>query len=466
MSIFLAPRATSASPRAMSEQRPANIVSLDPLALMRRDGGAAERVWNQRDAAAQLAYLLAAPRREWERLVAMSHHPIPLVDAIPPQELWLTLQEVGGSEAMTLFGHASVEQVQFCLDVEGWRKDRWDSDATFEWVRLIAACGPEKIVRFFREHDAHFIALILKRWISIYIRESTDEDVTTSIAWPRDDAPHTLDGVYYFQVADERIDQWLRPMLDTYGRADLEGLHLLLKALLGVMSSEQEELAFEHRGRRLADSGFPAFDTAIEIYHRFRVLDAALLLRRTAAVGDNIRAPIVPQALVAAPCEDCFFAEVWKGLDPLWQEQVERELVRVANALVIADGHRFNAEVIHRSMRKAVAYLNVGLETLSGGAVSDAVALVESYWIRSIFQMGFTRIMMLSDHAKQWMADHPLADPSEDPADAEAMCHERIRAASWRWPKYYVGPQSADGVLHRDFGTLHEIVQVERDLES
>ncbi|MBI2343733.1 MAG: hypothetical protein HYV02_05335 [Deltaproteobacteria bacterium] len=433
-----------------------DLLQLDPVALLARDRVAAEKVWNRFSLEQQVAYLLAAPIEVRSTLCELSHQARVLVEALPAQELWLTVQTVGGTDALALFHLASVAQVQFCLDVDCWAKDRWLAEPTFEWLRLIAAGGIDRIVRFFQEQDIVLIGLLLKQWVTIFLRTSPDEEVSEAVPWPRPEPPTTLDGVLYFQVADVRIDQWLRPMLEIYGKADHEGFVHLCKAVLGLGASEQEEEAFEVRGRRMAEYGFPPLDEAIGVYHRLREGELTVCPPRKAFSPEALRAPL-HFALAHLERETLFLRKVFGMLDPGLREACGLELARMANRIVIADGHQVAIGTLQVALRKAIGYLNLALEQVSHGDAQHAAQLVAQHWLTHLFQVGFHLVMAVAERARRWVAAHPLAERPDDPATDVAIGLERIRAAGWRWPKYYVGPHAVDGVLHRDFQCCREL---------
>lgn len=443
----------------------ADVVTLEPLALLKKDRALAEKAWNRMHLDDQVRAVLRAPLRDRLTLCELSHHMPELVQALPPQEIWLTIQEMGGADALALFHQTSAEQVQFCLDVEAWSKDRWLPEPTFEWLRLIAAGGVVKILQFFHDCDIQLIGLLMKQWVCVYWRVA-DEDPGDAINWPRDEAPVTLDGTYYFQVTDARIDQWLRPMIESYGKADHEGLIHLFRQLLGVTPHEQEELAYACRERRLSEWGFPAFDEAIGVYRRLAPEDLHKLPRRK-------RAPLheAPLHYALQPLEeaDILLREALRRLDDReCAETCATELARLANRVLIADGHAISVAMMRTALAKVIGAVNIGLERASAGDVACAVEMLRTHWLVHLFQLGFSTVMELAEHARGWLAAHPTERLAEDddPTTPEAIALERVRAASWKWPKYYVGPQSADGILHREFQCLRDVAEVSRTWTS
>lgn len=437
---------------------------LDPLALLKRDPVLAEKAFQHLSVAEQRRYVLQAPLAQRPDLCALALDSVALIRALPAEEVWLTIRAVGMNDAIDFFRSAAPEQVQFCLDVECWHKDQWVPDATFDWLRLVAAGGADKVVEYFTHGDIELIGLFCKRWISVYLRVQ-DEDPADAVTWPRPEPPMTLDGVCYWQVADEHIEQWLRPMLELYGKVDPTGLRRLLDAVIAMTPAEQEEQAYDWRGRRLAEAGFPPWDEAIAVYRRLAPGDLAKQARRGAASTSPSEAMPLGFALVPVGETALLLREALAQLtDVALREACGFELARLANRLVIADGHGIRVETIRQVLHKAIGYVNIGVELASNGELARAVTVLQEHWLTPLFQLGFHRVAQVAKAARRWLAAHPTARDYEDITSATGIAIERIRAASWKFPKYYVGPHSPDGILHREFQSLADLAAVEADL--
>lgn len=437
-----------------------SLIALDPIALYKRDKHLAEKAWNRLSLDEQVRAWALSSYEARLTLCDLAHHTRELVQAAPPQEVWLTIQSVGGSDAMTLLQYASPEQVQFCLDVECWSKDRWVSAATFEWVRLIAACGEDKIAEFFETVDEELLGLLMKRWICVYVRVG-DEEIADAIAWPRPESPRTLDGSLYFQVDDAQVDQWFRPMLEWYGKRNPELFRHLLLQVTTMSGSEQEELAYQTRARRLSEYGFPEWDEAIAAYRRLAVNDFAAIPRRQGPRPSDDPTALLNFPLLLLHDTELLLQKALAGVTIDVREAAATELARLTNRVLMADGHHITLVHTQQALQKVIAYVNLGLEQLSQGDTARAIEVIHDYWLTGLFQIGFSLITELADEARTWLAQHPeAATADDDPTTDRAIARERLRAASWKWPKYYVGPHAPNGVLHRDFRTAQELASV------
>ena len=104
-----------------------------------------------------------------QRLELLLHAPRPmrLVRTLPESELYLTVREVGPTDALPLIALASAPQLQFLLDLESWRRDRFDADRSGAWIALMLEAGEPTIRRFLRGTDETQLALLFQRWARV-----------------------------------------------------------------------------------------------------------------------------------------------------------------------------------------------------------------------------------------------------------------------------------------------------------
>ncbi|MGZ6027923.1 MAG: DUF6178 family protein, partial [Myxococcaceae bacterium] len=66
-----------------------------------------------------------------------------LVRALPAEQLYATVAEVGLADASDLVQLASPEQVQALVDLGAWKKDALDPHGLLEWLRAARGDEPE-----------------------------------------------------------------------------------------------------------------------------------------------------------------------------------------------------------------------------------------------------------------------------------------------------------------------------------
>jgi hypothetical protein len=85
------------------------------------------------------------------------------VRALPGDELYYVLHELGHEDALPILAAATAEQLQVVLDFAVWQRDSVVPDALAEWVEAMAHAPPDRIARWLAGLDAELVALILRR---------------------------------------------------------------------------------------------------------------------------------------------------------------------------------------------------------------------------------------------------------------------------------------------------------------
>ena len=90
------------------------------------------------------------------------------VRALPGDELYYVLNEIGLGEGRDLLAFATAEQLQIVLDFALWRRDRIGERELGEWLEALSTAPIESIGRWFMGLDSELVGLILRRGARIY----------------------------------------------------------------------------------------------------------------------------------------------------------------------------------------------------------------------------------------------------------------------------------------------------------
>ncbi len=69
------------------------------------------------------------------------------IRALPPDEFFYVVHELGFPEAVDILVHGTAEQVQTVLDFSIWDRDRVDLDKSDDWLAALAEAPPEALGR-------------------------------------------------------------------------------------------------------------------------------------------------------------------------------------------------------------------------------------------------------------------------------------------------------------------------------
>lgn len=412
---------------------------------------------------------LYAKDRDRLRMIEIVARPRELLEKIPATELWFTIKRLTPRDSIPLIKYSTPEQLQVISDIEWWRKDRLSAPSILEWLEYISACGMDKIVEWFREGDWDQILWFFKTNIVVFKREDKEEDPAQGVDWPREEAPTTHEGVFYFQVLDEKYDELVRYFLEVLVKNDLEMYMQICEACIWEVPLQREEEAFEVRCRRLAEHGFPSFDEAIGVYSPIRKERFNMVKGRTASmapVATKVSDEFPPQyPLVTLGKRVLLIDRVMAGLESGPQDRFLIEAAQIGNKVLIADGEDIDKENLERALVKVIGYINIGLETVSEGDISKAKALIEGYWLISLFQVGWGEVLRLSRSAqkifnKGWIKGEERFFHLLEPDQEELLKH-----LMGKRPAYYVGGgDPLDAV--RDFVSGDEVLHAGRGISE
>lgn len=405
---------------------------------------------NGRDAASERAAALqrisALPARERLEALVASSDAAALVHALPPEQLYATVAEVGLADATELVQLASPAQFQSLVDLGAWKRDALDPHALLDWLRAARGEEPEDRLRKLHGLDLELLESMLRAFTVVHDLEETPDPAVEGVTLD------SADGRYRVELKLEGPEQAaLRALLLDLMAEDPLGFSRLLEAIRWEVPSEMEEAALRFRWARLADLGFPDPEAAAGLYSSVRLPpppathpggSSAELGRRDARRVDFVQAALA-------------------GLEPVEAENALEELRGVFNAALVADGaDPGDLEAFRASAERARDTLGLGLEYLTGGDPRRAAPVVRETPFRQVFQTGFSLGLRLRHRADR-LAKQPLA---------------RIDGQWLLWPEQAAvlgglrraRPMRAlpvEGAEPVPFRSLAEIHQAERELE-
>ena len=119
-----------------------------------------------------------------------------LVPQLHPQELYLTINELGAEYSTELLTLATPEQLTTLLDLDCWDEDSLSPVLSLYWLELLLSTGEEKICQLAREMEPEILTLFLKK--HLFITRGLE-------AYDDDDAENAkrMEGIYDIQYASE-----------------------------------------------------------------------------------------------------------------------------------------------------------------------------------------------------------------------------------------------------------------------
>ncbi|MCX8073903.1 MAG: DUF6178 family protein [Candidatus Binatia bacterium] len=392
-----------------------------------------------------------------QRVEQLLEHPraAELVAHLPVQEFYYLVKELGLADAGELLALGTAEQIQGCLDLDVWDKDRVDFARLRPWFELmLEEFLPARLLRALEGLDFELLALWLRQSCRIYDR-TLEEEPEENVHLPRYETPDTFFIVEFLPGVDSATVVTLERLLDRLYDLDQQfARRWLLEAKWGL-STELEETAYRWRRGRLEDLGFVEYFEAIAVYAYIEPAEAKQM------AGVDWR-PHIPREFavtlpipVAEAFEDGgFFAQAFRSIaDEALAQDLAEALVALVNRVLCADRcDPGELEQVRSVSARALATLSVGLEYLADGSLERAPLVLAKVPLVTIFRVGFSLTAELGRLAQR-IYQRGIDDPNLDPLLAKRPLFPRA---------FDTPPLAGD----RPFRSLADVATVRRYLEE
>lgn len=390
------------------------------------------------------------------------------IRALPPDEFFYVIRELGFPEAMDILVQGTPEQIQTVLDFSVWEHDRVSLSLSDEWLAALVEAPVEALGKWAQGIDVELLALLVRQRCRIYdlsVEEAPDEPEGT--LWNSPDRLFTLE-----LVGDENQVRVSQRLVDSLYRYSPVLMRRLLVGMRSENDAELEETAYRWRSGRMADLGFLALEEAMVAYQEIdpssvRIgTDRAPSMRpRTESVDDvHLRLPVVVTERLSGKSP---FARAVTGLETREEaDELHVALVALCNRVLSAD--RVNPsddEAIRAVLDRLAATLDLAVEFLARGEAEKETAAVRSVPLLTLHRLGVSLIGKLRRLAVALVKKNPFAvlAPTLDifeTEDSEILTSlARTRPA---FPRLLDQPPAAG---QRAFATLADLAKGTRAVE-
>jgi hypothetical protein len=367
------------------------------------------------DVAAARAALAAARGSDKLDLLLSAPDPVALVQALPEQDLYLALLEIGLDDGRELVSLASPSQFRHFIDMACWpaRGEAGpDPSRVLSFLMLArsteasSTAALERYRQKLAELDSELLALVLRHELTVH--ELGDDNPDPELANPGS-TYRTPEGRYLieFNRGDEHYPQ-LKALLDDLYAVDVLGTTRMLESLRWEMPTELEESERRWRTGRLRDQGIPELEEALSFYARpprkagTRPPEAPA--QATSAVAPGQGAPeqaAAARALVAPREGPPLLERALARLEGEERARAEETIVYAANAAVVAGGAELDdLRAVREAIEGARATLSLGLELSSQGDEARAARVLAELPVKQIFQTAMAEAYRLQTRAR------------------------------------------------------------------
>ncbi len=382
--------------------------------------------------------------RKLRRADALLEGPDPerAVRALPGDELYYVIHELGLRDAGDILALARAEQVQAVLDFALWERDQIVPERAGEWLEALAEAPYETIGAWVAGLDVELFALLLRQTSRIYdlsVEEAPDEAAGT--LYPTPDNLFVLDvtGVASDVGSDDdeappddggptaTSARALIRLVDGLYRADRNLARRLLVGARSELDSELEELAYRWRQGRMEDLGFQDYYEALEVY---RELDPASVRIGESQAGKVRVRPLdergdvegggsarAPAALVERLTRgNSAFARAAQALHAAEEvAELHFALVALTNRVLAADRVTPGDDAaVTATLERLVATLDLALEFLARGDGAREVEALRTVALVRLFRLGVSLVGKVKRLATTLRRRGPFAAAGRD----------------------------------------------------
>lgn len=412
---------------------------------------------------AELALMIPATRRL--QLLLQAPKPMRLVRALPDADLYLTVREVGPVDSLPLIALASTAQIRHLLDLESWRKDRFDAARCGAWVALLAEAGDSPLKRFLRDADDELLALLFREWIRV---EQIEYEDTAEVHGHGESETGTArgaltpDGYYRFAPEIPEHAPAIHRLLRLFYREQPERYERILWSSQWELAAELEESALRWRQSRLEEHGFPDREDALSVY----APPAGVPAHAAPPPRDDPDGLAASRSLVPLLPQHGPLAGALDLLADAVRERTLHEIVSVANRLLVSDAEDAGDPAAHRrALNKAAGYSRIALAARGAVDPEAAARVLERVPALELFREGYARAAELQRRAGRLVRRGWPGGREESLELLDWPVGSRVRALLAPRPLYYEVDEERGAGVARDFASPEELAEARGALE-
>jgi len=381
-----------------------------------------------------------------------------VIQALPPEEVYLTVKEIGEKDALPVLSVLSTPQVQMVLDLECWAGDKFLPERCWHWLELLDQANDRHLLHWFQTEEFEQKVMVLQSLLRVFNCDDAADGhpgVEHLVSW-------SPDGVYelYFKV--EASVPVLKRVLTQMVSEDPELFRSLMVAVNVYPVTPTVERAWQWRLSRTAERGLPDFEEAFGVYSILKPEALRERPNKKLEFDDGPGAGVAPRFVLCEADPASFLGQclaLMKNQDRF--DAVCWELMILANKVLVADRVDLgNLSSRRATLRKTLGYVNLGLELGAGGDIARGEKLLNQTWLQALFQVGYAACMRL-----KWDAETLLREKGRLLKKIlNPVLQEHLLALIDRFPKIGVRPLETE--TDRETPEIHwRDVASEADLE-
>lgn len=360
------------------------------LTLLRQGRKISVKEYNALTGSERLEMIRQATGKQKYDLLLSAVDASSLAPQLHPQELYLTVNELGAEYSAELLMLANTEQITTLLDLDCWDGGTLSPILSLFWLQLLLETGPEKVCQLAQEIEPEVLALFLKKHLTITRGLEVYDD---------DDAENAnrLESLYDIDFASEEAAKTIGALLRILMEMAQESYLLLMEMVRSELTTSLEEEVYQGRNNRLSDLGIIPHIEARNIY----AFTDPELFSPGGKKDFQLEASSLqsPTALLSRANPGNILAELLtNGLS----HELASELCLLANRKMSADNTDISsANDVAGSLQELYDTLNLALEYLAKTDIEKAEQVINSTYLLHLFQLGHSLLQQVQECAQQ-----------------------------------------------------------------
>jgi hypothetical protein len=355
------------------------------LALAREDRDGARAALATLPVDEQVALVCETPVARRAELLDLLREPERVIPRLPEAELCFTVKAIGLADAGWVLAHATDEQVQSCVDLDGWGADDTpDRERLSAWIAALLEGGDEALLRAIHALDTELLMLWLADRLESHLKPNDDP------GWEPPAGARTLEGQFYVVArrSGDDLEDAMR-VLELLFEADYWLYFRMLQAVSWESGPDNEEYALRWRTGRLQDLGFPPREEALAVYAAPRRNELEALPETPAPGVGEWHLPVWMPELPAAADPRLALFQAAARLEPEARRSFFYAFVSLANQVAVADRLPLgDAESLPKAIEKAALTASAGLDWLAARHGVEPVEVLRRAPLVRLFRIG------------------------------------------------------------------------------
>jgi len=409
----------------------------------------------------KLDFLYGLPAREKRDLILSAPEAERLVQSFAPQTLFYTLKEIGIADAGDLLNLAVPEQVRWLFDLDCWDKDRPNLRRMQEWIEAMAEGGRERLADGLMATDLELVSLLMRQHVRVHRIDEPQENTDA----PSDQFIQFGDNYLIEFIRRDSIQPYLLDFLEEAFERDYNYFAGLVEEIYWGVEAELEEQAYQYRGARLADHGFPDYYDAQAVFgyinprEFLHVRAQQITPLRDGPIKDGAGLP--PELSLTLPDADpsLFNTALSAGFMPEGVRQLRSEMALVSNQVLVAKAVDFgDPDAVRSAVEMTHDYLNLGLEHLAAGELTLAIGHLRDTHLQLLFRLGVSLTIDLRKRAEATVARLGFErNRVKEIAYLDSPYREALAGFLQRQPQFFEGLEGRGGTATRGFRAIRDL---------